>query len=65
MEVWRNAYLNLGKENTKEDKKDFDEEFKSKIERKLKTITQIEKENKEQQTQGSMKVIKGKKITQH
>ena len=47
LEVWRKAYLNLGKENTMEDKKDFDAEFKKKIETDLQKIVIMEHENKE------------------
>merc|ERR1711994_197387 len=47
LEVWRKAYSNLGKENTMEDKKGFDAEFKLKIETDLRKIEIMEQENKE------------------
>ena len=46
LEVWREACLNLGKENSIEDKKAFDEEFKIQIERELQKIIKLEQENK-------------------
>ena len=62
MEVWRNAYLNLGKENTNEDKKDFDEEFRIKIESDLRKIEIMEQENKEKNIKE--KEIKKKEMIQ-
>merc|ERR1711994_1195671 len=47
LEVWRKAYLNLGKENTMEEKKDFKAEFKKKIETDIRKIVIKEQENKD------------------
>ena len=47
LEVWRKAYLKLGKENTLEDEKDFNTEFKIQLEKELQNIIIIEKGIKE------------------